>query len=70
MIAFGADGQSMRQGEDEALFWCWWCVENAFREGEFIVEEILFTLIEVRENYVLDMAETRETDFEGRENSY
>lgn len=48
MIALGgAEGRGGRGGEDETLFWCWWCIQNAIKDGEFISEEMLFTLIKV-----------------------
>lgn len=50
MVAFGRGEEGVerdRVGEDEALFWCWWCIQNATKDGEFIDEEIIFTLIEV-----------------------
>lgn len=49
MTAFGAGdpGEGAKVGEDEALFWTWWCVQGATREGEDLDESILFTLVEV-----------------------
>lgn len=46
MLAFASGTKEV--GEDEALFWAWWCVEGAVREGEEIDERVVFTLVEVR----------------------
>lgn len=43
----GAPGEAMMLSEDESLFWTWWCVQGAVREGEEIDESVLFTLVEV-----------------------
>lgn len=50
MSAFGAGepDEAIKLGEDEALFWAWWCVQGAVREGEDLDESALFTMVEVR----------------------
>lgn len=46
MISFAGEGGT-RLGIDESLFWVWWCVEGALREGEEMEDGILFPLVEV-----------------------
>ncbi|BGP19383.1 hypothetical protein JCM10213_000620 [Rhodosporidiobolus nylandii] len=42
------DNPMLRLGEDEALFWAWWCVERGIEEGKGGLEdEVLFPLIEI-----------------------
>lgn len=44
----GLGGSNITIGEDESLFWVWWCIEaGAVKEGEELEEQILFTLVEV-----------------------
>ncbi|ORY74736.1 hypothetical protein BCR35DRAFT_306523 [Leucosporidium creatinivorum] len=49
MSAFGAGepGETIKVSEDEALFWAWWCVQGAVREGEELDESVLFSLVEL-----------------------
>lgn len=43
------EGNNARIGQDETLFWCWWCLQWGLKTGgENIEEGLLFTLVEVR----------------------
>ncbi|GAA6030969.1 hypothetical protein JCM8097_008961 [Rhodosporidiobolus ruineniae] len=43
------NGGMTRMGEDEMLFWMWWCVEKQVEEGqgEGFEDEVLFPLVEI-----------------------
>lgn len=56
-LGAGEPGETIKLGEDEALFWTWWCVQGAVREGEELEESVLFTLVEVRPSRLLSMRE-------------
>lgn len=46
MMSLTGEG-GKRLGIDEGLFWVWWCVEGALREGEEMEDGNIFSLIEV-----------------------
>lgn len=60
MSAFGAGepGETIKLGEDEALFWTWWCAQGAVRKGEELEGSVLFALVEVslQCNLICDIA--------------
>ena len=43
----GNSGTGTKVGEDEALFFVWWCVQDELKGGGEIEDGILFTLVEV-----------------------
>jgi hypothetical protein len=55
MSAFGVGDpdETIKLGEDEALFWSWWCVQGAVKEGEELDESLFFALVEVSVSFSL-----------------